>query len=174
MESKRIVMITQAAIEDAHTILKLQKLAYHSEAELYNDFSIPPLRQTLDDLKTEFSTRTILKARIDDHLVGSVRAWEQQGTCHIERLIVHPDFQGRGIGTKLMHEIEKYFPDAKRFELFTGHRSEGNIRLYTRLGYQVFKHQRITDTLTFTYMEKKGRDSNQWLEATGETPAPQP
>jgi len=33
-------------------ILNLQKSAYQSEGELYNDPSIDPLNQTLDDLQT--------------------------------------------------------------------------------------------------------------------------
>ena len=39
--------IEPAMIEDAAEILALQKLAYRSEAEIYNDFSIQPLLQTL-------------------------------------------------------------------------------------------------------------------------------
>ncbi len=39
--------IERAIISDAEEILSLQKLAYRSEAEIYNDFNIPPLVQTL-------------------------------------------------------------------------------------------------------------------------------
>jgi ribosomal protein S18 acetylase RimI-like enzyme len=143
-----------ASIEDAASILELQNQAYNSEAEIYDDFAIPPLLQTLDDLKREFTTKTVSKAVLNGQLVGSVRAWEQGGTCYIERLIVHPEFQDHGIGTKLMHDIENCFPETKRFELFTGHKSERNINLYRKLGYQVFAHQRINDNLSFIYMEK--------------------
>ena len=147
-------LTVRASIEDAAPILELQKQAYQSEAEIYDDFAIPPLLQTLDDLKKEFTAKTVLKAVCNGQLVGSVRAWQQGGTCHIERLIVQPKFQDHGIGTKLMHDIEDCFPKSKRFELFTGHKSERNIRLYRKLGYQVFRHQRINDNLSLTYMEK--------------------
>lgn len=43
-------IITAASPADAAAILALQKLAYQSEARLYNDFSIPPLLQTLEEL----------------------------------------------------------------------------------------------------------------------------
>jgi ribosomal protein S18 acetylase RimI-like enzyme len=110
--------------------------------------------QTLADLKKEFATKIILRAVLEGQLAGSVRAGQKEATCFIEKLIVHPDLQGRGIGTKLMREIETLFPKVKRFELFTGHRSERNIRLYNKLGYQAFKEQRINDNLSLTYMEK--------------------
>lgn len=71
-----------------------------------------------------------------------------EGSCFIGRLIVHPDFQNRGIGTGLMNKIERRFRDSARFELFTGHKSEGNIRLYRKLGYSIFKREPINDRLT--------------------------
>ena len=147
--------ITTAAIQDAETILGLQKLAYQSEAAIYHDFSIPPLRQTLEELQNEWASRVVLKAMLDGRIVGSVRAWEKNGTCFIERLIVHPQFQDRGIGSHLMNEMEMRFTTAQRFELFTGQKSERNIRLYKRLGYKVFRQERINNKLTFVFMEKR-------------------
>ncbi len=146
--------ITCAAPKDAATILELQKLAYQSEAQLYQDFNIPPLTQTLEELKTDFADKTVLKAQIKNVVVGSVRGFQHAETCHIERLIVHPDFQGQGIGTALMENIETHFSHAQRFELFTGYRSTRNIRLYQRLGYAILKTERINETLSFVYLEK--------------------
>jgi len=40
------IPITKAIADDLQEILDLQKLAYTSEAELYEDFTIQPLRQT--------------------------------------------------------------------------------------------------------------------------------
>lgn len=147
--------ISRAPLEAAEAILALQKLAYQSEARLYNDDSIPPLRQTIDELRAEFATNVILQAEEGNALVGSVRALQQGNSCLIGRLIVHPDWQGRGIGTSLMHAIEAAYPRVRRFELFTGTRSEGNIRLYQRLGYQIFKTVIINPQLELVYLEKR-------------------
>jgi ribosomal protein S18 acetylase RimI-like enzyme len=149
--------IIKAGIEDAASILELQKLAYLSEAEIYDDFSIPPLVQTSEEIKKEFGEKTVLKAIIDNRLVGSVRAREQDGTCHIDRLIVHPKYQDNGIGKRLMAEIETVFPSAKRFELFTGHKSERNLYLYRKLGYQTFKQKPFNEKLSFVFLEKVPR-----------------
>lgn len=146
--------ISQAAAQDAEAILKLQKLAYQSEAKLYNDDSIPPLRQTVDEIKAEFSKQTFLKATENGQIVGAVRAYVKDDTCYIGRLIVHPDFQGQGIGTALMRAIENEFPNVKRFELFTGSRSVDNIRLYDRLGYKTFKTEMLNDQVTLVFLEK--------------------
>jgi len=39
--------------------------------------------------------------------------------CYIGRLIVRPDFQNRGIRTKLMQGMEHIFKTCERSELFT-------------------------------------------------------
>ena len=70
------------------------------------------------------------------------------------RLIVHPDFQNQGIGSSLMHEIERRFGQAKRFELFTGHLSKRNMYLYQKLGYQEFDRKFINKNLELVYLEK--------------------
>ena len=149
------MVITPACKEDAESILSLQKAAYQSEAVLYQDFSIPPLRQTLDELQNELISKVVLKATLDDQLAGSIRAWEKEGTCFIERVIVHPQHQGHGIGSELMKEVEKRFPGVQRFELFTGHKSKRNLRFYERHGYREFKKERVNDKLIFVFMEKK-------------------
>ena len=43
------LIITPAQLADLPLILDLQKLAYHSEAVLNDDFSIPLLMQTLPE-----------------------------------------------------------------------------------------------------------------------------
>src|SRR5271157_574796 len=99
-----MIAITRAESSDAKAIMELQKLAYQSEARLYNNFSIGPIVQTLDEIKGQFQTHTVLKAVINHEIIGSVRAYEKNGTCYSGKLIVHPDYQNRGIGKRLINE----------------------------------------------------------------------
>jgi len=149
------VIIERATASDAEELLALQKLAYRSEAEIYNDFSIPPLIQTLESLEEDFKNQLFLKAVLGGRIIGSVRACSKERTCYIGRLIVHPDFQNRGIGTRLMNDIERIFNGCKRFELFTGDKSERNLRLYQKLGYRIFKTSKITNQTNIVSLEKK-------------------
>jgi ribosomal protein S18 acetylase RimI-like enzyme len=148
------MIIDIAGPEDVEVILDLQRTAYLNEALLYNDFTLPPLTQTLDEIRKDFEKQLFLKYVVDDEVVGSVRAYVSEGTCYIGRLIVRPDFQDRGIGTRLLEEVEGRFTEAKRYELFTGHRSEKPIHMYEKSGYRVFRHEPIHENLTLIYLEK--------------------
>ena len=69
--------------------------------------------------------------------------------------MVHPDFQGRGIGTRLMAAIETRFGEARTWELFTGELSIENIRLYERLGYRIIRKARFEESrFSVVFMEK--------------------
>jgi ribosomal protein S18 acetylase RimI-like enzyme len=149
--------IVPATVEDSAAILELQKLCFQSEAELYDDPNIPPLLETLDELCHETAETRMLKLSIEGTVMGSVRAHMERGTCHIGRLMVHPDHQHQGFGSRLVTAIEREFPTAQRFEIFTGSRSEGNIALYQRLGYNEFRRHEAHPGLTLVFLEKPNR-----------------
>lgn len=132
------IQIEKANISDAQAILELQKLAYRLEAEIYDDYCIPPLKQTVEELQKQFGDHVILKAVLNDKIIGTVRAYEKDGICHIGRLAVDPVMHNQGLGTALMQAIEAEF-NTKIYELFAGHKSEKNLYLYKKLGYETYK-----------------------------------
>lgn len=148
------IEISRAIFEDASQILALQKLAYQSEARIYNDWTIPPLLQTVEEIQDEFSTHKFLKAVSESSIIGSVRARVMGNTCHIGRLIVHPEWQNLGIGTRLVTEVELMHRDVARFELFTGSNSIRNLHLYRKLGYQEFRREPLGSKVELVYLEK--------------------
>ncbi|WP_338077702.1 GNAT family N-acetyltransferase [Acetobacterium wieringae] len=87
-------------------------------------------------------------------LIGSVRGFVDNDTLYIGKLIVHPDYQGNGIGTALLKEIEKD-NSGLRQELFTSDQSLRNLRLYKRLGFVQFKIKPLSKDLNLVFMEKK-------------------
>ncbi|MDD5465846.1 MAG: GNAT family N-acetyltransferase [Candidatus Omnitrophica bacterium] len=129
-------------------------MAYQSEAEIYNDFSLSPLKQSLEELREDFKNKVFLKSVMHGKIVGSVRAYLEEDTCHIRRLIVHPTYQNYGLGRKLMRRVEAKFGQAKRFETFTGHKSRRNIYFHQRLGYKIFKREHVSQLRDRVFMEK--------------------
>lgn len=145
--------IEKASPEDLNQILYLQKCCYLLEAEIYRDYTIPPLTQTIDDIQNDFETQTILKLVYKNKVIGSVRAYLKNNTCFIGKLIVDKDYQNRGFGQALIEEIEQQFKDARRYELFTGYNSTKNLYLYQKLGYTRYKIEPV-NSFSLIFLEK--------------------
>lgn len=109
----------------------------------------------MEEIKGQFGDHIFLKAVENKNIIGSVRAYAKDGTCYIGRLIACPEKQNQGIGTALMNEIERCFNSSQRYELFTGSESTKNIHLYEKLGYHIFKSEKLSEVVELIYMEKK-------------------
>ena len=152
--------IRAVKLDDAPAILSLQKEVFQDVAEIYSHCSIPPMTETIEELEHEIREKAFLKALIDGELAGSVRAYKESGTCYLEKLIVRPSLQGKGIGTKLMQAIEKHYAGrVQRYQLSTVHKSKENICLYEHLGYNTYKTEKVNEDVIFVYMEKPAPDS---------------
>lgn len=152
------VIISVATEDEAEQILKLQYLGYQGEAELYGDWSIEPLTQSLDSLRAELADRHVLVARLGDEVVGSVRGWvDADGVGRISRLVVHPRMQRHGLGGRLLTAVEERMAaqgPVESFRLLAGHRNLGNLRLYARQGYRQTEVRQVSRELSFVTLEK--------------------
>lgn len=150
------IEISPAGSADAGEILTLQRAAFLTEAQLHGDPFLPPLVESLDQLRAVLAGEAILlKAMLGARIIGSVRGQFNDRTCLVSRLMVAPDQQGQGVGAALMTALED--EAARRADLcvlFTGHLSTGNLRLYRRLGYAETHRERVADHLTLVHMRK--------------------
>ncbi|MFD7436975.1 GNAT family N-acetyltransferase [Streptomyces sp. NPDC059861] len=153
------VIISEATDQDVEQIFKLQYLCFQSEAALYGNYRIDPLVQTLDSVRQEVAEDCVFVARLGDEVIGSVRgAITDDGAAAIGRLCVHPRLQGHGIGARLLNAAESALAEqrgAKKFRLHTGHRSEVNLRLYRKVGYETVGTSQGTDGVPMIVLEKQ-------------------
>ena len=88
--------ILEATFKDLPAILTLQKECYQENAERYNNDQILPIIQTQQDIEEEFENTLFLKAVDNDKIVASIRGFQDNMTCYIVRLFVHPDAPSPG------------------------------------------------------------------------------
>lgn len=152
------VVIEEARGDDAGAILTVQRAAYVTEAQLYGDPFISPLTESLAQVRAAIDgAPTVLAARRGTRVIGAARGTVNGRTGQVGRLVVAPDEQGRGVATALLDALERVLADAgcTEFALFTGHLSDGNLRLYRRRGYAETRREHIGGALTFVHMRKK-------------------
>ncbi|MCY0094676.1 GNAT family N-acetyltransferase [Hoeflea ulvae] len=134
-----MLTIRPATSAEAQDLSKIGLAAWEKAIRVWGE-DADRLRQNANDAFYGFCTGhwpDILVGEWDGELAG----W---GACEkaddfITDLWVHPDFQGRGIGTAVLEAIEagirdRGYPTAR---LDTHARNAGAIKLYKRLGYRV-------------------------------------
>jgi ribosomal protein S18 acetylase RimI-like enzyme len=153
------IYIESAAEKDLEAILAVQKSAFTKEAERHHNYAIPGLNQSLEELAKEFNNALVLTAKLDDIIVGSVRSSCKDGVCTISKLVVKPEFHKRGIGRKLLQEIEakskEQYPSANTFVIFTAKKSFDNIGLYESAGYEKTSLEFVANNMPLISLEKK-------------------
>ncbi|MEV6562842.1 GNAT family N-acetyltransferase [Nocardia sp. NPDC051756] len=124
--------------DDLAELVVLQRCCWVPEAALNNLFDLPPLHETHDEVLAWATTSMTLVVRQRGRLVAAVRGQVEGSDWHVGRLMVAPDLAGRGVGSRLLRLIETLAPaHIEQFVLFTGARSERNIRMYQNAGYRL-------------------------------------
>lgn len=148
--------------DDAGEVLTLQRAAYVTEAQAHGDLGLPPLRQSLADVSSELGRDDVVAIGWRDdvgRLLAAVRASVPSGdgtVAEIGRLTVVPDRQGQGLGSRLLEAVEDRLPAAvQQLRLFTGERSEANLRLYRRHGFVETHRTAVPAGYALVHMSKR-------------------
>ena len=134
-----MLTIRPASSAEAQDLAKIGLAAWEKAIRVWGE-DADRLRENAREAYYDFCTRhwpDILVAEWDGELAG----WgsSEKADDFITDLWVHPDFQGRGIGTSLLEAIETAIRERgySAARLDTHARNAGAIRLYKRLGYRV-------------------------------------
>jgi tRNA (guanine37-N1)-methyltransferase len=152
------VQVLPATADDAGEIHTLQLAAYVSEAKAYDDLSIPPMQEALEGSVERVSAGGVWKAVAGTRIVGAVHVAVDGPVARIGRLMVAPDWQGKGVGTKLLRVAEQTAPaGVTQYELSTGAESEGNLRFYRKAGYREVRTESQTAKVDLVLLAKRRR-----------------
>ncbi len=128
------LIIREATNKDVGGIIDVLKTIYLQDAA-WAEGAIKRL------LATE--NYVILVAELDGKLVGFIdyyflpSIWEKWNEATINNLFVHKDYQGKGVGSRMLKEVIKRADDIEIMELHVGTEKDNQraIRLYKNHGF---------------------------------------
>jgi 8-oxo-dGTP diphosphatase len=132
------IVVREASAIELPKVLNIIHTAY----EPYRGKFLPApgaLSETLEAIEGKIAKGKGFIASLNHQVVGCVLCELREGYLYFGRLAVLPNFQRRGIASKLIQQAEKYAQENSLHRVQMGSRIalEGNRRLYERLGYHV-------------------------------------
>jgi GNAT superfamily N-acetyltransferase len=111
------VVLLRLSAADAGEVFTLQRAAYVTEAQAHGDLALPPLVQSLAELVVELTDPQVLALGLREgaRLVAAVRVRIEAEAAELRRLVVAPDRQGYGLGSRLLREAEKQVPSVSSY-----------------------------------------------------------
>ena len=129
-----VVRVDHSDPDVATALLELQRRGYEVEAALIGSRDIPPLTETLEELKG--TSETFLAVFVAGSIVGAVSYRLLRDTIDIHRLAVDPTCFRGGIGTALVRAVLAAEPSATHAIVQTGADNEPARSLYLREGFE--------------------------------------
>lgn len=131
-----------------HELWTVQRLAYAVEAEIIGFDGIPPLHESLEELRA--SGEIFLGLYDDEGLAGAVSYQLDGSTVDICRLVVHPRAHRRGVATQLLDAL----PDGPQ-TVSTGSKNEPALRLYRKRGFVEIGEREVAPGLSITDLARE-------------------
>ena len=130
-----------------HELWTVQRLAYAVEAEIIGFDGIPPLHESLDELRA--CDETFLGLYDEEGLAGAVSYQLDGSTVDICRLVVHPRAHRRGIASKLLDAL----PDGPQ-TVSTGSKNEPALALYRKRGFVEVGEREVAPGVSLTDLSR--------------------
>lgn len=137
----------------ARELLAVQVAAYAIEAELIEYPQLPPLFESIDDLRS--SGELFLAAFEGDTIVGATSVAVVADALDICRMVVSPSHMRRGIASRLLEAVESMRGERSRLTVSTGEANIPAIRLYERYGFEIVRRRTLPDGLKLVGLEKR-------------------
>jgi len=148
--------ITRTKMSEAEALLKIQREAFLSDLKKYKDYDTSPAAELLDFFKYKLNHSIHYTIFLNGKIVGGICIVKITDIHYrLFRIFLNPAIQNRGLGSKILTQIEKKFPHVKEWSLDTPKDNTRTRHFYEKFGYKKTKEFKVNDRLTLIEYEKK-------------------
>lgn len=137
--------------ETARAVLKLQRSSYAVEAEIIGSWELPPLWETLEELR--LSEEHFHGYFLEGSLAGAVSVKMSGNTLDIHRLMVAPECFRRGVAGAMLRHVEGG-GGWEKITVSTGSKNTPAKRLYLSNGFVEAVEDEVVPGLFVARFEK--------------------
>lgn len=140
-----LIAIEKAIITDAEKLTEIKKRTFDEELKKWFpnqenviDYNIqPPGYSSIEMTKYMIRELEYFKVLLDKEIVGGIII-TISGISYgrIDRIFIDPNYQGKGIGAKVINLIEDEFPNVRTWDLETSSRQINNHYFYEKMGFR--------------------------------------
>lgn len=143
--------VRKATLDDLDAVRSCARAAYAMYVERIGREPAPMVA----DFAAATARNELYAIDVDGVLAGYVLFYPRGDHLHLENVAVDPNFQGQGLGHRLIEFVERCArqQDIARVELYTNAKMFENLELYPRLGYRQFD-RRNEDGFDRVYFSK--------------------
>lgn len=92
---------------------------------------------------------------VDGRLAGGICIVKQtKDHNYLYRIFLGSEFQNKGLGSKILQDLERQFPKVKKWSLDTPKDNRRNRHFYEKFGFKKTGEQQINEYLTLINYEK--------------------
>ena len=152
------MQLVRCTVEDLELIREMQKEAFRSLLERYQDHDTNPTNETMERItwKLQQPDSYFYRIEVDGETVGAIRVVDSGNGSRkrISPLFILPRYRGKGYAQAAILEAEKRH-GSHNWELGTILQEAGNCYLYEKMGYrQTSRRTVINDKMTIVGYEK--------------------
>lgn len=140
-----LINISKAKIRDAEKLTEIKKRTFDEEMKKWFpnqenviDYNIqPPGYSSIEMTKYMIRKLEYFKILQDKEIVGGIIITiSGMSYGRIDRIFIDPNYQGKGIGSRVINLIEDEFPNVRIWDLETSGRQINNHYFYEKMGYR--------------------------------------
>ncbi|WP_066367594.1 GNAT family N-acetyltransferase [Neobacillus fumarioli] len=150
------VKINKTSLTEADKLLSIQREVFASDLKKYKDYDTSPATETIDFFKYRINHSYHYTMFVDGKIAGGVCIVKVSDTHYrLFRIFLSPSYQNIGLGSKILAQIEKKFPQVKTWSLDTPKDNRRNRHFYEKLGYRKTGEFAVNERLILIEYEKK-------------------
>ena len=157
-ETPKSMQLIRCTVADRELIREMQKEAFASLLEIYQDHDTSPANEPLERItwKLQHPDNYFYRIEMDGEIVGAIRVVDARDGSRkrISPLFILPPHRGKGYAQRAILEAERIH-GAHHWELGTILQEAKNCYLYEKMGYrQTSRRTVINDKMTIVGYEK--------------------